>query len=292
MFAGVDLGVMALRLWYAEQRLDLGEYRAERPALAQRAEVFLRTRLAERATGFGPYPFRDQVRQLAAGGHVAHQRHRGGMDAETARRESRHEARHAQHPQRILHEGIRYMVQQAIAHILSAAVGVDQAAIPVLGHRVDAEVASRQVVLERDLRAGLAGEARVAVPALAFATRERVFLAGFGMQEHGEIATDLAKAEREHLLAAGANDDPVPFAWRYAEHAVAHRAADQIDLHRACRGPKKAVYPIRRGCRSGFSRTIVRMNADLRGHMSARMRTYGGTCPHECGPTENVQQSQ
>ena len=125
------------------------------------------------------------------------------------------------------------MAQNAVAQILRAAVGVDQVAVGILGHRIDAEVAPRQVVLERDLRAGLAGEARIAVPALAFAPRQRVFLPGFGMQEHGEIATDLAKAQREHLLAAGAHDDPVAFACRNAEHAVAHRAADEIDVHRA-----------------------------------------------------------
>ena len=269
------------RLRHAEQRVDLGEYRAERSALAQRAEVFLRARLAQRPAGFGPHPFRDQVRQFAARGHVAHQRHRGGVDAKAACCEPGHEPRHAQHPQRILDEGIRNMAQHAVAQILRAAVGVDQAAFGVLGHRVDAEVAPRQIVLERDLRAGLAAEARIAVPALAFAPRQRVFLAGCGMQEHGEIATDLAKAAARASARGWRPRRPSPV--RMAGCRACGRAPRRRPDRCAPGLPwpdKKAVYPIRRRCRSGFCRTvrplwvrlqpnIVRMNADPQGHMSA-----------------------
>jgi len=52
------------------------------------------------------------------------------------------------------------------------------------------------------------------------------------MQEHREVAADLAKARIEHLLRRRADHDPVPLGDCPAEQLVANRAADQIDFHR------------------------------------------------------------
>jgi hypothetical protein len=55
---------------------------------------------------------------------------------------------------------------------------IDERAALVLGHRVDRQVASHQVFLERDLGAGVEGEAAIARRRLAFGAGERVLLAG------------------------------------------------------------------------------------------------------------------
>jgi hypothetical protein len=51
------------------------------------------------------------------------------------------------------------------------------------------------------------------------------------MQKYGEIATDLAVAQREHLVRRRSNDDVICLDHGQAEQAVAYGAADLIDLH-------------------------------------------------------------
>ena len=101
----------------------------------------------------------------------------------------------------------------------------------VLGHRVDGQVAAREVLLERDAAVGVELEAVVAGAGLALGARERVLLVRLGMEEHREVAADGEVAERAQLVGIGADDDPVAVADRQAEQCVANRAADQIALH-------------------------------------------------------------
>src|SRR5690606_25754890 len=83
--------------------------------------------------------------------------------------------------------------QHARLEVAHAAEGIDEVAVGVLGDGVDGEVAALEVLFEGDGRVGVDDETAVARRALAFGARERVFLAGLGMQEHGEIAADGAE---------------------------------------------------------------------------------------------------
>ena len=67
--------------------------------------------------------------------------------------------------------------------------------------------------------------------ALALGPRQRVLLAGIGMQEHREVATHGLEASRFHPGLGGAYHHPVAIAGRQAQQPVAYRAADEIDLH-------------------------------------------------------------
>ena len=101
----------------------------------------------------------------------------------------------------------------------------------VLRHRVDAEVAARQILFERDGRIGMEREAVVARRGLALGARERVFLLRLWMQKDREVAPHRQKAGVDHLLGRGADDDPVAIVHRRPEQRVAHRAADHVKPH-------------------------------------------------------------
>ncbi len=163
--------------------------------------------------------------------HALHQRQRLVGDAKTERRIARGEARDAQHAHRILGERGRNMAQHACLEIARAAERIDQAALVVLGHRVDRQIAAFEILLERHRRIGREHEAVIAAPALALGARERVFLARLRMQEHREIAADRAKAEARHRLRRRADDDIVAIDDIPAEQLVADGAADEVGLH-------------------------------------------------------------
>ena len=146
--------------------------------------------------------------------------------------EPRRESRDAQHPQRILGERRAHMTQHARAQVGFASVRVDQSAVGIARHRIDGQVPTRQVGLQRHVRRGMEGEPVVARTALAFGARERVFLVGGRMQEHRKVAADRAKALGEHGFGRGADDDKVAIGYRAPEQPVAHRAPDGVDLHR------------------------------------------------------------
>ena len=74
-----------------------------------------------------------------------------------------------------------------VCEVALAAVGIDQRAVFVLRHRVDRQVAARQVFFERDVGRGVEGEAVVAGRRLALGARERVFLVRLRMQEDREV---------------------------------------------------------------------------------------------------------
>jgi hypothetical protein len=50
------------------------------------------------------------------------------------------------------------VAQQALAQIVLAAVGIDNLAVGVLGQRVDRQIAAQQILLQRDVRGGIAGK--------------------------------------------------------------------------------------------------------------------------------------
>ena len=101
----------------------------------------------------------------------------------------------------------------------------------VLGHCIDGQVTTDQVFFQGHIGAGVESEAAVAPPALALGARQGVFLAGFRVQEHREISANRSKALGVHFLDRGADHQPVDIADRAAEQAVAHGAADFVDVH-------------------------------------------------------------
>ena len=94
MKAGVDFRMPPCRLRYAEQGVELGIYRRERPALAQHAEESARRRFAQRLLGFLPHAFGDQRVDLAPGNHAAHQLQGLGRQPKTQAGEACGKTRH------------------------------------------------------------------------------------------------------------------------------------------------------------------------------------------------------
>ena len=120
--------------------------------------------LAERALGFDPDALghqRLQSRRSARCRCISS--HRLRRDREAERREARREARDAQHAQRVFDEGGRDVAQHARLEVAAAAVGIDERRRRAsLRHRVDRQVAPREVFLERDVGREARREAVVA----------------------------------------------------------------------------------------------------------------------------------
>ena len=117
--------------------------------------------------------------------------------------------------------------------IARAVERIDDAALLVLRHRVDRQVAALEVLLERHVGSGVELEAVIAARGLALGARERVFLFRLRVQEHREVPADGLVAELHHLLGRRADHDVVAVLHRQPEQLVAHGAADGVDLHEA-----------------------------------------------------------
>ena len=68
---------------------------------------------------------------------------------------------------------------------------------------------------------------------LALGARQCVFILAAGVQEYREILTHLLVALAEQVFGPGADNHPVALNDRVTEQGIAHRAANQIDLHGA-----------------------------------------------------------
>ena len=84
------------------------------------------------------------------------------------------------------------------------------AAVGILRDRVDGQIATLQILLERDVRREQRLEAAIPGTGLALGAGKRVFLAALRMQEHREVLADGLEAERLQLFGARADDHPVP----------------------------------------------------------------------------------
>ena len=231
MHAGVDLGVELGALRHAVQRVHFRQHHRQRGAVVQRAQERRRPRAGERAPQLLPDALGHERGEFAAGDHLAHQRQRFRRNREAQRREARHEARRAKHPQRVLDERVADVAQHARLQVARAAVRIDQCAVVGLRDRVDGEVATAEVVFQRYRRIGIDDEAAVAAPGFALGARECVFLAGGRVQEHRKIAPDRLEAGRLHRRLGLTDDDVVAVARFQAEQPIAHRAADEVGLH-------------------------------------------------------------
>ena len=163
-------------------------------------------RLGEATREFLPDALGHQVVGFARGDHPLHQRQRVVRDAEG---EARGEARDAQDAHRILVERGADVPQHAVAQVGFAVERIDERSVRRPGHRVDGEVAAREVLLERHVGRAVDGEALVAAPALSLGARERVLLVRLRVQEDREILADRPEARGGHLLGRRADDDVV-----------------------------------------------------------------------------------
>ena len=126
---------------------------------------------------------------LAGVDHRAHQRQRLGRDREA--RPARREARQPQDAHRVFGEGVatRGAARRPAGRPRRR---TDRSARRrrSCGHRVDRQVAARQVLFQRDVGSAWNDEAAVAGRRLALGARERVFLVRLRMQEDREVAPD------------------------------------------------------------------------------------------------------
>ncbi len=98
--------------------------------------------------------------------------------------------------------------------------------------RVYRQVATLQILRQGDRGAGIHAETTVAGTGFAFLARERVFFARLRVQEHGEVAADLAKPQVEQVLCRRADDYPVALVHREPQELVAYGAAHQVHVSR------------------------------------------------------------
>ncbi len=236
--ARTDLALGRLHGWNAECRIDLRYELRERTALTQHGQHPRRTRFHEPLGQFLPDALRRQRREFARGHDGAHQRLGFRRHGES---QACSEACDAQHAQRVLDERGRHMAQHAGAQVGLAAVRVDEGAVLATRHRIDREIAPRQVLLQRDIGRREELESPIAAAVLALGARERVFLVRFRMQEHWKVAADRAEAGGQHRLRRDPDDDKIPVGVCSAEQFIADGAAD-FDRSRAGCGSGRAMY--------------------------------------------------
>ena len=230
---GIDLGVVLFGLGHAEQGLQLRQQPGQGAAVAQHLHEYLGIALTQGALHFHPYALRRQVGQFVLVDNLGHQGEGFRGDAKPQVGIAGGEAGGAQYPQRVLHESVRHVPQHFGSQVPLAAVGIDDVTVGGAGHGVDGEVAPQQVLLQGDRGVAVHGEAGVAVPPLALGARQGVLVFGIGVQEHREILAHLLEALIQQVGGGGAHHHPVVLAAGVAQQGIAHRAADQVDLHEA-----------------------------------------------------------
>ncbi len=182
-----------------------GSSRDERAAVAQHADHARRMGLHQAARELLPHAFRRELRELSGLRQRAHQRERLRRDGE---REARGEARDAQHAQRILGECRRHVAEDSRPQVRFAAEGIDQRPLLVARHRVDREIAAREVLVEGHIGRDEELEAAVAAAVLALGARQRVLLVRLRMQEHRKIAADRSDSRRRSAFRASRRRPP------------------------------------------------------------------------------------
>ncbi len=229
MHAGIDFGMMFGRLRHPEQAVDFREEPGQRTAVAQHLEHARRLRFHQAARDFLPHPLGHQRVDFAVVDHPPHQR--AGFRSDGKVGETGGEARHPQDAHRIFGKRLAHMAKNACSQIVLSAIGIDQRAGRVLGHRVDGEVAAAQILFQGDVRCGVHLESLVALSGFALGTRQGVFLVRLRVQEYREILADRLVAQRDHVVGRGADDDVVAVGQRQAQQPVTHCAADDVGFH-------------------------------------------------------------
>jgi len=107
---------------------------------------------------------------------------------------SRQEAGQTQQPHRVLSKGWTHMSKRMRAQIVQAAGGVVQHTLFINGHRIDRQISSGEILLQRDLWPRVECESVVAHPRLALSSGKRELGMGLGMQEDREVLSDGTKS--------------------------------------------------------------------------------------------------
>ena len=123
------------------------------------------------------------------------------------------------------------MPQHAGFEIVRAAKGIDQIPVVVACNGIDGEIAALEILLERNVRCRVDGEAGVAWAGFTLGAGERVFLVRLRMEKDREVLTHRAIPELQHFLRAAAHDDVIVVLDRQTQQLIADRAADSKDLH-------------------------------------------------------------
>ena len=92
-------------------------------------------------------------------------------------------------------------------------------------------------MFQRDAFVGIKGEACVALGGFALSAGKGVFFAGYGMQKHGEIFAHGLIALPQQFIGIRAHHHPIAVFNGQTKQLIAHRAANQINLHQIT--PKK-----------------------------------------------------
>ena len=175
-----------------------------------------------------PDALRHQGIDFATRAHAAHQRQRLRRNGKT---EARRETRAAQDAHRVFGEGRADVAQNFGLQIIATLIRVDESTCIVDCHRIDGEVAARQVLLQRDIRCGMKLEARIAWRGLAFGAREGVLVVGLRMQKYREVAADRLETLVHQRFRRGTYNHEVTICDRQPEQFISHRAADAVDFH-------------------------------------------------------------
>jgi hypothetical protein len=207
--AGIDLGMPLLGLRHSEQCIHFGKDAPKRAAGAQRFDVDVGAVRCQRFNGLLPDALRAQRLHLAGCDDVFHELERFSGDREVERCETRGEACHAQHTQRILAKCRRHVSQNARFEVGSSRPRVDDLAVLAAGDGVDGEVAALEVVFERHRRRGIERKAGISRRGLTLDSSECVFFAGARVQEYRKILADAPIALCDELVGRSADDDPI-----------------------------------------------------------------------------------
>ena len=228
MDAAVDFGVVVGALGHAKEGVDFRQDYLERAAIAQNFYHDVRLRLHQPFGQLLPHTFGHERTGFAGGHHVAHQLQGFGGNGKTI---AGGKAGSAQNAHRVFGKSGRHMAQQAQLQIAAAVERVDNLPVGVLRHGVDAEVAPRQILLQRDIGRGVESKAGIAFGGFALGARQRVFFVALRMQKHRKIFAHRPIARREHGIGIGAHHHPIAIGHRPPQQGIAYSAANKINLH-------------------------------------------------------------
>ena len=177
-----------------------------------------------------PDAFRHQGIDFAIGTHGAHQCHRFGCDGKS---KPRCEACAAQDAHRVFGERWADVPQHAGLQVGGAVKRVDQRAglIQRDGHRIDGEIAPREVLLQADIGCRMKLKAGVTRCSLAFGAGECVFFVGLRMQEHRKIAAHRPETLVHQGFWRSADHHVIVIGDGQSEQLITHRPADAVDFH-------------------------------------------------------------
>lgn len=97
-------------------------------------------------------------------------------------------------------------------------------------HRIDAQIPSKEVLLQTDLWAGVKHEAFIALPRLSFGSCQRVFGLGRRMKKDRKISAHWTKTGSCHVIWAGSCYQVISIECGLSQQAVSNRPAHTVNL--------------------------------------------------------------